>query len=220
MKSKILLKSLFIESFWKYIVKGKKNECWNWKGSLTHGYGQIHRKGKQQRAHRLSYEIFYGKIPKNAHICHQCNNRACCNPYHLYAGDYYSNTQDKIKAGTQYYIPIQRGEKNNKTKLTEKKVKEIRLKLKKGISQQILSKEYNVSPVAISCINTGKSWNHTIKNKNELFQGKGKGNIKLSKNDVFKIRKMKGKNIEIAAKFGVCSSTIGKIKKHLLWSNI
>jgi hypothetical protein len=213
---------LLFESFLKYVdFKGKK-ECWDWNASVTKngGYGQLHIKGKSKLAHRFSYEIFYGAIPEGAWICHKCNNPVCCNPTHLYVGDPFTNAQDRIAAGTVYKIPPRRGEANNKTKLTSKIVKRIRLALKKGISQKLIAKKYNVRDSSISAINTGKTWIHTAKNKSELFIGKGPRNTRLSKADVLEIRKMKGKNTEIAKHFVVCPSTIGKIKKHQRWEHV
>jgi len=216
-----MVNKLLAESFWKYVDIKKGNQCWGWKASVNNGgYGQVHRKGIAGKAHRISYELHYGKIPKNAHICHTCNNPICSNPRHLYAGNQLSNTRDMIKAGTMHYFPVYKGEECGNSKLTAKEVKEIKKKLKEGLNCREIAEIYNVGQVNISAINTRKTWKHLIKDKNELFCRKGKGNFKLSKSDVLKIRKMKGMNTEIAAKYGMCPSTIGKIKKHQLWKGI
>ncbi|WP_316886350.1 HNH endonuclease signature motif containing protein [Ralstonia thomasii] len=58
--------------------------CWIWMGALDRdGYGQIGARGKSLKAHRASYEMFTGPIPKELHIDHLCRVRACCNPHHL-----------------------------------------------------------------------------------------------------------------------------------------
>lgn len=64
--------------------------CWVWQGSVfkkkSGSYGQIRmfgRIGKLKRAHRVSYEYFYGKIPKDKEIDHLCGNTLCINPDHL-----------------------------------------------------------------------------------------------------------------------------------------
>lgn len=39
--------------------------------------------GRKDWAHRVSYRLFNGPIPKQTHIDHLCNVRACVNPEHL-----------------------------------------------------------------------------------------------------------------------------------------
>lgn len=65
--------------------------CWLWVGTkTTKGYGIIYlnRSGKriaQLRAHRVSYETYYGKIPEGMVVDHLCRVRNCVNPAHLEA---------------------------------------------------------------------------------------------------------------------------------------
>ena len=79
-----------IKRFWdKVDIKGK-DECWEWKASDNGtGYGKFYLKGWQNSefiyAHRVSYILYYGKIPKNYEIDHLCRNRICVNPQHLEA---------------------------------------------------------------------------------------------------------------------------------------
>lgn len=58
--------------------------CWNWlAGKDRHGYGYFSLDGRDQKAHRVSYEIMIGKIPDGFHLHHVCKNPACVNPDHL-----------------------------------------------------------------------------------------------------------------------------------------
>jgi len=61
-----------------------QNDCWNWKLWISPlGYGQISFKDKTELVHRVSFQVFIGKIKKNLEINHICRNRKCINPEHL-----------------------------------------------------------------------------------------------------------------------------------------
>lgn len=62
----------------------KTEGCWVWQGSLSgEGYGQFSLGGKCTLAHRYSYEIAKGNIPRGLVIDHLCRNPSCVNPSHL-----------------------------------------------------------------------------------------------------------------------------------------
>lgn len=59
------------------------NGCWLWLGALTdEGYGVMRGCG-QTRAHRVTYVLFVGDVPKGLHLDHLCRVRRCVNPDHL-----------------------------------------------------------------------------------------------------------------------------------------
>lgn len=59
--------------------------CWLWTGGRQiSGYGHFTLEFRKQfRAHRFSYELYIGKIPKHLEIDHLCKTRPCVNPKHL-----------------------------------------------------------------------------------------------------------------------------------------
>ena len=59
-------------------------ECKLWQNYLDKdGYGTFYFRKKLRRAHRVSYYINFGDIPKGMVIDHVCKNRSCVEPKHL-----------------------------------------------------------------------------------------------------------------------------------------
>lgn len=84
-----------LESFFEKIVYGL-SECWYWRGSLEEfGYGRL----QSKRAHRLSWTLFNGEIPKGLYVLHKCDIRNCVNPDHLFLGTQIDNMRDMVKKG-------------------------------------------------------------------------------------------------------------------------
>lgn len=87
--------------FWKH-VKIVKNGCWEWRAAKDQrGYGRINagRGLSPIKAHRISWEIHYGFIPKGLAVLHACDNPGCVNPDHLMVGSLRANSIDASKKG-------------------------------------------------------------------------------------------------------------------------
>ena len=74
--------------FWAYVLK--TDSCWLWQGATLNGYGRFHLEGssemgtkRQVKAHRFSYELVNGPIPKGITLDHLCRITQCVNPDHL-----------------------------------------------------------------------------------------------------------------------------------------
>lgn len=127
--------------FWLNVDVGNKNECWNWEGSTTKGgYGNF----ENSKAHRFSYRLHYGEFNPKLDVLHECDNPSCVNPAHLFLGSHLQNMQDMVNKGRS-----KRGENCAKHKLTEKQVREIRIKSSTGMSSYDLAREYEVDPKTI-----------------------------------------------------------------------
>lgn len=73
-----------IDSFWNKVKKTES--CWLWTAAKTRGYGSFFPcMGTHIYAHRFSYELIKGKIPKGLTIDHLCRVINCVNPAHLEA---------------------------------------------------------------------------------------------------------------------------------------
>lgn len=86
------------ERLWSYV--DKTDTCWLWHGPIVgRGYGKIGAFGQCWRAHRLTWRITHGDIPKGMVVCHSCDTPACCNPDHLFLGTFADNNHDMITKG-------------------------------------------------------------------------------------------------------------------------
>ncbi len=76
------------------------NGCWEWNaGCFSDGYGAFSYQRKTQKAHRISYLLFVGMIPKGKMVLHRCDNPPCVNPAHLFIGTAKDNAHDAIQKG-------------------------------------------------------------------------------------------------------------------------
>lgn len=134
----------------------KTRKCWNWTGCTTKGgYGQFKINGKKYYVHRIVYYLYYGQ-PRGI-IMHTCDNPSCCNPKHLKDGTQAENLADMVRKGRQNRVDKAKGENNGNSKLTEKKVKQIR---KMPGTQKEIAKLSGVSQNQISRIKNKRNWTH------------------------------------------------------------
>lgn len=98
--SKICFYGTSEQNFWGFVKKADGDECWAWQSCIANnGYGLFSSKGRRQSAHRYSYELHYGPIPKGMCVCHKCDNKPCVRPDHFFLGTHKDNAVDRQAKG-------------------------------------------------------------------------------------------------------------------------
>lgn len=101
-------------NFWKYVEPMMDDRgCWEWSGSfnkamrrgtktwLPYGRTWFRKSGRITRitAHRFSWLLNFGDIPKGMCVLHRCDNSLCVNPKHLFLGTQRDNVLDMFAKG-------------------------------------------------------------------------------------------------------------------------
>ena len=79
--------------------------CWVWNNCSRDFYGQFRMVSGAKHAHRASWIIHRGPIPKGLVVCHTCDVRPCVNPDHLFLGTQQDNIADMVRKGRHYAAP-------------------------------------------------------------------------------------------------------------------
>lgn len=139
-------------------VEIKDTDCWLWIASTSYDYGHIWYKGRYEYAHRVSWEIHKGPIPKGLYVLHNCpnvDNKLCVNPDHLWLGTNSDNMKDMYKKG----VRSQRCGSNSNATLQIEYVEFLKEMYASGhYTQQILSQAFGISQKQVSLIVRGKAW--------------------------------------------------------------
>lgn len=135
--------------FWAKVDVRGEDECWEWIASKDEsGYGKFAVGNKRwDRAHRLVYQTAIGEIPDGKQVCHTCDNRACCNPRHLWLGTHLENMEDMTRKKRAWG-----------TRLNEEAVMQIRELYRSGCTLIQLQDKFSISFQHLSRIVNRHSW--------------------------------------------------------------
>lgn len=132
------------------VERGRDDECWPWRGyTQTNGYGWVNVGHFKMSAHRLALLVAGIPVQPGLDACHTCDNRACCNPAHLYAG---SRRQNMADCSVRHRHNKPRGERHWRAKLSEEKVLQIRACVSAGETTISLGHRFGVHSATISRI--------------------------------------------------------------------
>lgn len=146
---KIMIDDRILQRFWLKVLVVGSEDCWIWLAcKRAKGYGGFSVLGGPMLAHRFSWIIHHGPIPKGLCVLHACDNRLCVNPNpgHLFLGTELDNYNDMVQKGRRVIV---RGPAhgNYNTSVTDEMITRIRsstgdshrLARALGISQRFLS---------------------------------------------------------------------------------
>jgi hypothetical protein len=145
-----------MEKFWNKVEMIPFHDCWEWTSKSKDLYGRIIINKKPIRAHRMSWQLHYGPIPKGLFVCHKCDNPGCVRPDHLFLGTNKDNSNDRDAKGR-----TAKGTQLPKCKLQESDVIEIRdLYNNTNITMIELTFLYPICRTNIHIIVHRKAWKH------------------------------------------------------------
>jgi len=117
-------------------------------------------------AHRIVYLLEHpGQISLRAprdktlreFVLHKCDNRICCNPSHLFLGNYDDNNKDAKRKGRAKGAGP-KGVAHKLAKLTMEQAREIRWISSLGVSNERIRKDYGISNEAVRRVVNGASY--------------------------------------------------------------
>lgn len=133
------------EEFREYLMERviiDSNDCWLWQAhQMGDGYGSTKTFLEGNNAHRNSYRVFNGTIPKRLIVRHTCDVRLCINPDHLKIGTHQDNVQDCIDRERRA-PPNYNGRPHE---ISDKIILEIRSMAERGMSYGNIAATFNIS---------------------------------------------------------------------------
>lgn len=144
-----------IQRFWKRVKKTET--CWLWTGAKWERYGKFFAvQNHPCAAHRFSYEMHFGPIPRGLGVMHSCDVTLCIRPQHLSLGTQLENMLDCKSKGR-----IASGSRKVISKLSEEIVSEMRQLYTSGQASVLqLANRFGVTRGTAGMAVAGRTWKH------------------------------------------------------------
>lgn len=152
--------------FWNRVEKTRG--CWFYMGPTRgqRGYGAW----KSEYAHRYSWRLSNGPIPKGLWVLHRCDNTKCVRPDHLWLGTHEDNMREMSRRGRSclgdrnparlYPDRTQRGVDRHNAKLNPARVRKLRALYAAATPVCALARRFGVNHTTVLAVIQGKTWKH------------------------------------------------------------
>lgn len=147
------MKQSIDERFWSKV--DKTDTCWIWMAAKDQkGYGIFTIGGRNHKAHRMAYELTHKTSLGKLFACHSCDNPSCVHPEHIFPGTSSDNMRDAAQKGRHgnqkhperstigRFRKPQIGEQNNRAKIKEIDVQDIRKMRILGATPKEIGEKY------------------------------------------------------------------------------
>lgn len=156
----MLREETVIDRFLSFCERDLSSGCLIWKGKIfePRGYGRTFRQITGDRwAHRVSFLLFRGIIPKGKRVLHSCDTPACVEPSHLFLGTQKDNIADCVSKGRNGYRSFH-GEDHWKARISKSQAEEIK---SSTLSRKQLAKKFGVTQLYIKHVRSSRAWKKT-----------------------------------------------------------
>ena len=207
------------ERFFAKVDIRAPNECWQWLGATSTGYGRFGIGGRHVlNAHRAAWLLAGNELKPRQAIKHTCGNPLCVNVAHLEIGR--NKRQEKDGRSRR------RGVDHPASKLTHGAIAEIREWIIDGEPATEIAKAFDVSETTIHHIKQGRHWNSqeplpVASTRRYSNRGTRHYKSKISHDDVDDILALivAGEKItSIAESYGVSAATISAVRQGKHWT--
>jgi hypothetical protein len=146
---------------WKRVDIRGKDDCWPWIGATNRwGYGACQFGGVQMNASRAAF-LDNGGEADGLVVCHRCDNPACCNPAHLFAGTQAENLADcRAKGRARGGFGSGPAHPRHVAKLTDEQVRDAKQRHAAGESKSRIARDFGVDQSTVSRAVRGESYRH------------------------------------------------------------